>query len=63
VRLPRRLKYNIEGEGLDELLRELTAEPGPGPAEPGPATEPLRIDPDPGEPVWRGIAAYDRPGS
>jgi hypothetical protein len=61
VRLPRRLKYNIEGEGLDEVLRELTAEPGP--AEPGPAPEPLRIEPDPGEPVWRGIAAYDRPGS
>jgi hypothetical protein len=61
VRMPRRLKYNIEGEGLDEVLHELTAEPGP--AEPGPAAEPLRIEPDPGEPVWRGIAAYDRPGS
>ena len=61
VRRPRRLQYNIEGEGLDELRRELRAEPAP--AEPGPATEPLRVDPDPGEPVWRGIAAYDRPGS
>src|ERR1700736_2002948 len=58
VRLPRRLKYNIEGEGLDELLRE--PPPEPGLAEPGPATEPLRIDPDPGAPVWRGITAYDR---
>ena len=60
VRLPRRLHYNVEGEGLDELLRELTAEPGP--AEPAPTTEPpaepLRIDPDPGEPVWRNIAAF-----
>ncbi len=66
VRLPRRLKYNVEGEGLDELLRELTAEPGPagpgpvepGPAEPGPPGEPLRVEPDPGDPVWRGIAAF-----
>jgi hypothetical protein len=63
VRLPRRLKYNVEGEGLDELRRELTAEPGPaepGPAEPGPPVEPLRVEPDPTDPVWHGIAAFGR---
>ena len=59
VRLPRRLKYNGTEEGLDELVRELTAEPGPA-ADPGPPTEPMRVDPDPGEPVWRGIAAFDQ---
>jgi hypothetical protein len=62
VRVPRRLRYRAGGDPIDELVRELTEEPGPA-AEPGPPAEPLRIEPDPGEPVWRGIAAYDRPGS
>jgi hypothetical protein len=69
VRLPRRLKYGSVDEDLDELRRELTGEPGP--AEPGPPAEPLRVDPDPGEPVWHEpgepvwheIASFNRPDS
>jgi hypothetical protein len=61
VRLPRRLKYGDGDDPLDELVRELTDEPGT--VEPGPPTEPLRVDPDPGEPVWREIASFDRPDS
>jgi hypothetical protein len=41
------------------------AAPG-SPAEPGPARDParqpVRIDPDPADPVWRGIATFDRSG-
>jgi hypothetical protein len=59
VRLPRRLKYNSVDEDIDELRRAL--EEAPGPVEPGPPAEPLRVDPDPGEPVWREIASFDRP--
>jgi hypothetical protein len=62
IRLPRKLMYNGGDEGLDRLRRGLGAEPGPA-AEPGPPAEPQRVDPDPGEPVWRGIAAFDRPDS
>jgi hypothetical protein len=62
VRLPRKLKYNSGETDLDELRRGLGAEPWPA-AEPGPPAEPQRVDPDPGEPVWRGIAAFDRPDS
>jgi hypothetical protein len=62
VRLPRRMKYNIGDDELDELRRALGTEPGPA-AEPGPPTEPLRVDPDPGDPVWRQIASFDRPDS
>ena len=35
------------------------AEPRP---EPEPARQPVRIDPDPTDPVWRGIAVFDRSG-
>ena len=62
VRLPRKLKYNIGDDELDELRRAPGAEPGPA-AEPGPPSEPLRVEPDPGEPVWRKIAWFDRPDS
>jgi hypothetical protein len=60
--LPRRIRYDA-GE-VDRLLREAErmappAEPGPA-AEPGPPPEPLRVEPDPADPVWRGIAAFDR---
>jgi hypothetical protein len=72
LRVPRRLKYNASQVG--ELLPEAGGEPGrvdepgrgdqPGrgapPAVPGPPAEPLRVEPDPAEPVWRGIAAFDR---
>jgi hypothetical protein len=51
----RRLKYNAAG--VDELLRELRAEPGP--IEPVPA-EPERIEPGQGEPLSHDIAAFDR---
>jgi hypothetical protein len=60
VKVARKLKYNTDGTDLDQLRREL-GEPLPG-AEPGPPGEPLRIEPDPGEPVWRSIAAFDRSG-
>jgi hypothetical protein len=53
-----RLKYN--GPELDELRRELGGDPGR-------IDEPDRGVPDGGDPaqdqpVWRGIAAFDRPG-
>jgi hypothetical protein len=57
IKRPRRLKYNM-GEGeLDELLRELGADPGR--IEPVPA-EPERVEPGQGEPISRDIAAFDR---
>ena len=57
VKRARRLKYKM-GEGeLDELLRELGADPGR--IEPVPA-EPERIEPGQGEPISRDIAAFDR---
>ena len=60
IKVPRKLKYNGGGTDLDELRRELGGdEPGPA-AEPGPPSEPLRIEPDPGAPVSRSIAAFDR---
>jgi hypothetical protein len=64
-RVPRTLKYNDAGTDLNRLRRELSgepeplAEPGPG-AEPQPPAEPMRIEPDPNDPVWRGIAVFDR---
>jgi hypothetical protein len=51
IKRARRLKYNAEE--VDELLRELGAEPGR-------IDEPDRGAPGPGEPVSRDIAAFDR---
>ena len=67
VRLPRRLKYNGEDD-LEGLRRELYGEPQPpaapdAPARPEPPAEPLRVEPDPADPVWRGIAAFGRADS
>jgi hypothetical protein len=62
LRIARKLKHS----GSDTDLDRLRHEPGAGsepPAEPGPEAEPLRIDPDPSEPVWRNIAVVDRPGT
>jgi hypothetical protein len=53
IKRPRRLKYN--DESVDELLRELGAEPER-------IDEPDRGVPDQGEPVSRDIAAFDRSG-
>jgi hypothetical protein len=64
LRVPRRLKGAGGASDPDELLRELARPAAPAPplppAVPGPPAEPLRVEPDPGEPVWRGIAAFDR---
>jgi hypothetical protein len=58
LKIPRKLKYNGGGTDLDRL-REPGPEPEPG-SEPEPPGEPLRVEPDPGDPVWRNIAAIDR---
>jgi hypothetical protein len=63
---------------IDEALRQagIEWEPSPeepvGPTSPGspagpvperePARQPVRIVPDPADPVWRGIAVFDRSG-
>ncbi|HEY3883217.1 MAG TPA: hypothetical protein VGM12_31905 [Trebonia sp.] len=70
-RVPRKLRYNDDGDELKRLMRELEGqpaplpepgpEPGPG-AEPQPPAEPVRVEPDPNDPVWRGMAAFDRYG-
>jgi hypothetical protein len=57
IKVPRKLHYNGASKDLDELRRELEDEPAPL-AEPGPPTEPVRIEPDPAAPVWRSIAAF-----
>jgi hypothetical protein len=62
VKLPRRLKYN--GSDVDRLLGEADEmlrprEPNP-PVMPGPPAEPLRVEPDPADPVWRVIGPFDR---
>lgn len=57
-KIPRKLKYNGGDTDLDKLRRELD-EPSPG-SKPEPGGEPLRIEPDPGDPVWRHIAAFGR---
>jgi hypothetical protein len=56
VKIPR----NYSGDtDLDSLIRELREnQPGPA-AEPEPPGEPMRVEPDPGDPVWRGIARFD----
>jgi hypothetical protein len=70
-RVPRKLRYNDDGDELKRLMRELEGqpaplpEPGPGPgpgAEPQPPAEPVRVEPDPNDPVWHGMAAFDRYG-
>ena len=53
IKRPRQLKYNAAS--VDELLRELGAEPER-------IDEPDRGVPDQGEPVSRDIAAFDRSG-
>ena len=63
VRLPRKLKYTEDSWDLDWLRREFYGEPQPpaapdAPVGPEPESEPLRVDPDPGDPVWRGIAVF-----
>jgi hypothetical protein len=56
VKVPRKLMDNGGGTDLDRLRRELPENPlGPS-AEPGPPAEPMRVEPDPGDPVWRSIA-------
>lgn len=75
LKVPRKLKYNGDGTDLDEF--RLVVEPGQEPAAPDspapdsppappperdPARQPVRIDPDPTDPVWRGNAAFDRSG-
>jgi hypothetical protein len=46
---------------VDEAVRELASEPPPE-LRPGPPAEPMRIQPDPNDPVWRAIALIDRSG-
>jgi hypothetical protein len=58
VKLRRTLKYNESGRDLNRLREELLEEPPV--AEPGPPAEPQRIEPDPTDPIWRSIAAFDR---
>lgn len=75
LRVPRRLKYNSgDDDSVDEALRRFREEElppavpeAPGspvapPPERDPARQPVRIEPDPTDPVWRGIAAFDRSG-
>jgi hypothetical protein len=77
LKVPRKLKYN-GGTDTDELRRSLDARPGEEPAAPDnpavpdnpaapaperdPARQPVRVEPDPTDPVWRSIAAFDRSG-
>ncbi len=60
---PRRRKIaraiKSRGEAIDELLRELGAEPGRI-DEPERGAPERIVQPDPSEPVWRGIDAFDR---
>jgi hypothetical protein len=59
-KVARRLMYNGGGGDVDRLLRELGTDPETGaPSEPD-RGEPDRSESDPGEPVWRDIAAVDR---
>jgi hypothetical protein len=52
--------YNGGGGEVERLLRELGTDPETGaPSEPD-RGEPDRSESDPGEPVWRDIAAVDR---
>ena len=44
---------------VDEAVRELASEPSPD-LRPEPPAEPMRIKPDPNDPVWRTIALIDR---
>jgi hypothetical protein len=59
LKIPRKLHDNDAGGDLDEPLRELLEGPPPR-AEPGPPAEPLPVEPDPNDPVWRGIGSFDR---
>jgi hypothetical protein len=61
LKVPRKLHYNGGDTDLDELRREPGIEPPPA-AEPGPPAEPVRVEPDPNDPVWRGIELFDRSG-
>ena len=55
VKVPRKLKVN-DADADSSLIRELREnQPGPA-AEPGPPGEPLRVEPDPADPIWRSIA-------
>ena len=59
-KVARHLRYNGGGGDIDRLLRELGTDPETGaPSEPD-RGEPDRSESDPGEPVWRDIAAVDR---
>ena len=58
LRIARKLRYNGRVD-TDELLRELNGEPAP-PDRAQPPSEPVRIQPDPNDPVWRHIAHVDR---
>jgi Protein of unknown function (DUF3073) len=62
LKIGRKLKYNGGATDLDELRRELEDPAAPVEPRPGgePPSEPLRVEPDPGDPVWRGMAAFDR---
>ena len=57
IKRARRLRYNANA--VDELLRELSTEPGR--VEPVPA-EPERLEPGQADPLSRDIAAFDRSG-
>jgi hypothetical protein len=60
VKVARRLLYNGGGGDVERLIRELGTDPETGgPSEPD-RGEPDRSESNPGEPVWRDIAAVDR---
>jgi hypothetical protein len=56
VRLPRKRANRLSEAELDTLIQELKESMQKPSAEPGPPSEPLRVEPDPGDPVWRNIA-------
>jgi hypothetical protein len=59
-KVPRRLMYNGGETDMDRLLRELGTDPATGgPSEPD-RGEPDRSESNPGDPVWRDTAAFDR---